>query len=370
MAVEFPGLSVSLAQQTPFPLALELECGPGEVLALVGPSGSGKSTVLRAIAGLHRPTQGLIRCAGETWLDTRQGIAITPQARRVGMVFQAYALFPHLSAVENVLEAMPGRGTENARERALALLAKLHLEGLAHRYPHTLSGGQQQRVALARALAREPRVLLLDEPFSAVDRMTRESLHVELAALRRELAMPVVLVTHDLDDAVMLSDRMLLLSEGRAVQAGSPLALLRRPAGIEAARLLGLRNVFHGEVLAHEPDAGHSILGWQGRRLTIPLCLEHAVGAQVQWYVPADEIRPFSPHATPPEEPLDTPLEGQVLGEQRFSDRRRFELSVSGASLFFEVSHAEAARAGFASGQLLKVHLRGRAVHLMSSVKA
>ena len=182
--------------------------------------------------------------------------------------------------------------------------------------------------------------------------------------------MPVVLVTHDLDDAVMLSDRMLLLSEGRAVQAGSPLALLRRPAGLEAARLLGLRNVFHGEVLAHEASAGRSILGWQGRRLTIPLCLEHAVGAQVQWYVPADEIRPSSPDATPLEEPLDVPVEGQVLNEQRFSDRRRFELSVSGASLFFEVSHADAASADLAGGQRLTVLLRGRAIHLMSSIQA
>lgn len=366
-AASLAGLEARLVQRSPFPFEVELACPPGEILALVGPSGSGKTTILRTLAGLHTPADGYIRCADETWLDTRQGTCLTPQARRVGMVFQSYALFPHLTAEENILEAMPNRRDRSARARARALLAKLHLGGLEQRLPHTLSGGQQQRVALARALAREPRALLLDEPFSAVDRTTRESLHAELASLRRELAMPVVLVTHDLDDAVMLSDRMLLISEGRALQAGSPLTLLRHPAGVEAARLLGLRNVFDGEVLAHEPAAGRSILGWQSRRLSIPLCVEHAVGARVQWYVPVDEVRPFSPDRASEEEPLDNSVEGLLLGEQRLSDRRRFEISVSGASVYFEMSHAEAANADLAVGQGLNVHLHGRAVHLMPS---
>lgn len=369
-AASLAGLEARLAQRSPFPFEVELACPPGEILALVGPSGSGKTTILRTLAGLLTPAEGYIRCAGQIWLDTRQGTRLTPQARRVGMVFQSYALFPHLTAEENVLEAMPDRRDRSARTRARALLAKLHLAGLELRLPQALSGGQQQRVALARALAREPRALLLDEPFSAVDRTTRESLHAELAALRRELAMPVVLVTHDLDDAVMLSDRMLLINDGRALQAGPPLTLLRRPAGVEAARLLGLRNVFDGEVLAHEPATGLSVLGWQGLSLTIPLCAELAIGTRMQWSVPVDEVRPVDPSRARQAERLDNGVQGLVLDEQRFSDRRRFGLSVADTTLFFEMSHAEAASAGLAVGQRLEVHVHGRAVHLMPSTSA
>ena len=181
MAEPVAGLRVSIRQSAPIALDAELACGRGEVLALVGPSGSGKSTVLRCIAGLHTPAEGRIECGGETWLDTARNKSLSTARRRIGMVFQSYALFPHLSALENVLEGMDDPGSPGALERAQELLHKVHLDGLESRRPHQLSGGQQQRVAVARALAREPQVLLLDEPFSAVDRATREKLYGELA---------------------------------------------------------------------------------------------------------------------------------------------------------------------------------------------
>ncbi len=228
-----------LQQAGPIPLDVALSCRPGELLALIGPSGSGKTTVLRSIAGLYRPQTGRVAVGGETWLDTQTGVDLPPQARSVGLVFQDYALFPHLSALDNVRLAML-RHEEPARSRlAASLLARVHLEGLEARRPDQLSGGQRQRVALARALARDPKVLLLDEPFSAVDRMTREPLKEEIAALHRSLDIPMLLVTHDLEEAQALADRICVLHAGTTLQIGTPDEVRLRPKSALVARLMG-----------------------------------------------------------------------------------------------------------------------------------
>lgn len=234
------GLAVKLHQEAPIALDVELCVAPGEILALVGPSGSGKSTTLRAIAGLYAPSGGRIACNGSLWLDHEAGINVPARQRRAGMVFQSYALFPHLTAVENVMEALGDVRPEQRRHQARALLQRLHLGGLEDRRAAALSGGEQQRVAVARALARRPEVLLLDEPFSAVDRVTRRRLRRELMELRRELPMPVILVTHDLDDVVKLADRMCVMHRGRILQTGAVEAVMTRPASATVAELLDL----------------------------------------------------------------------------------------------------------------------------------
>jgi molybdate transport system ATP-binding protein len=285
------GLSVRLRQSAPIPLDAAFDCASGEVLALVGPSGSGKSTLLRMIAGLVDGGEGVVRCGGETWLDTATGVGVPARRRRVGFVFQSYALFPHLSALDNVLEACDPGATRVRREAlARSLLGRVRLTGLEDRRPAELSGGQQQRVAVARALAREPKVLLLDEPFSAVDRATRERLYQELAQLRAELGMPVVLVTHDLDEAMLLADRLCVLSRGRTLQVGEPDQVQARPCSVEVARLLGHRNLFRAQVLQHDAAAGHSVVEWRGRRLLARLQPGFAEGAQVCWVVPSSQV--------------------------------------------------------------------------------
>jgi molybdate transport system ATP-binding protein len=278
------GLDVRIRQAAPIPLDATLACAPGEVLALVGPSGGGKSTLLRAIAGTWRPPSGRVTVGGETWFDAEAGIHVPAHLRRVGMVFQSYALFPHMTALGNVAAALGHlpRGGRDARARAL--LGQVHLTGLEDRLPSALSGGQQQRVAVARALARAPKVLLLDEPFSAVDKATRQRLYREIADLRRGLAMPVILVTHDLDEAMMLADRMTVLHRGRTLQTGTPEEVATRPVSTEVARLVDQRNLFRGTVERHSPDA--TFLRWAGMSLEAAPRPEIPAGEVVDWIVP------------------------------------------------------------------------------------
>lgn len=229
-------LEVMARAQTPIPLEVAFRAEPGELLALVGHSGSGKTTLLRMIAGLWRPDVARVVVAGTPWLDTAARIDLPTHRRRVGIVFQNYALFPHMTAVQNVMAAMNRADPAGAAH----YLDMVNLRGLTDRRPAQLSGGEQQRVALARALARKPQALLLDEPFSAVDRATREKLHAEIIALRVHLSMPVVLVTHDMNEAQLLADRMVVIERGRVVREGTTAQVMADP---EALRAMGIREV-------------------------------------------------------------------------------------------------------------------------------
>jgi molybdate transport system ATP-binding protein len=361
------GLIARLHQDAPIPLDADLVCAPGEVLALVGPSGSGKSTLLRAIAGLYTPLEGRIACGTEVWLDTAAGINLPTARRRIGMVFQNYALFPHLTVLDNVREGMDDPESPQARERAQALLGKVHLDGLESRRPRQLSGGQQQRVAVARALARNPHVLLLDEPFSAVDRATREKLYGELAELRRELNMPVVLVTHDLDEAVMLADRMTLLSHGSALQSGAPLDVMQRPASQEAARLLGVKNLFAGKVLSHHPQADHTVLCWNGHEVKARLQEAWPVGARIAWSLPDGGVL-LMPRGHAPRSEMDNLVDGEVAKLVRLGDRVRVSVALTGTQnerLEMTVPRHIAERYALAEKLPLTLRLRGEHIHLM-----
>jgi molybdate transport system ATP-binding protein len=187
---------------------------PGMTAILWGESGAGKTTILDCIAGLTRPERGEISLEGRTVFSSSRGICLPPQQRRVGFVFQSYALFPHLTAEENVALALPRAD----RRKANALLTRFRIDHLSRRKPPLLSGGERQRLALARALATEPRVLLMDEPFSALDRRTREETHREFLALRGELDMSVILVTHDREEARLLGNRIYELRDGEVVE--------------------------------------------------------------------------------------------------------------------------------------------------------
>jgi ABC-type sulfate/molybdate transport systems ATPase subunit len=219
-----------------FDLALALEV-ERETFALVGPSGAGKTTALRAVAGLVRPGRGRVVLGDEVLFDSERGVDRPPEERRVGLVFQEYALFPHLTVEANV--------RFGGRDRVRELLDRFGIAHLARARPGELSGGERQRVALARALARDPAVLLLDEPMAALDAHTRAGVRAELQELLRELGLPAILVTHDFEDAAALADRVGVLSEGRVLQLGTPDELVAAPADAFVAGFTG-GNLLHG----------------------------------------------------------------------------------------------------------------------------
>ena len=360
------GLRVRLRQEHPIVLDVGFECGAGELLALVGPSGSGKTTVLRCIAGLATPKEGEVTCNGETWLDKHGGAAASPQRRRVGLVFQHYALFPHLDALANVATAMSHLPRGERAGRARALLARVNMEGLEARRPSELSGGQRQRVALARALARDPQALLLDEPFSAVDQLTRRRLRLELAQLRREIRIPMVLVTHDLDEAQLLGDRLSVLHHGRTLQTGDVQEVMNQPASALVARLLDQRNVFTAVISRHDEQRGKTWLDWAGAEIECALATRFAPGDRVDWLVPESHVV-MHRRERPSRGEHENPVRGVARDVVILGGDARVTLDVHGVDtpLTFEVSAHVAARNRVAAGAEVSVSLLADGIHLV-----
>ncbi len=300
-------LIVQLRNKKGIPLDLDFECEAGKVLALVGPSGSGKTTVLRCIAGLFKPDEGLIKSHKKTWFDHKNNISISPQQRHVGMVFQNYALFPHLNVIQNI-----AIGMKNNSLSINELMAMVNLQGLESRMPKTLSGGQQQRVALARALAREPKVLLLDEPFSAVDQVTRRKLRLELLKLIRKLKIPIILVTHDLDEAAMLGDNLCLLHNGSGLQTGLPNEVIRTPKTALVARLMDVRNLFEGTLIEQNETTNTSLVSWAGIQFEAPFQRSFSSKSRINWSIPADKVL-LHRRIKPSRGVNENPLAGQII---------------------------------------------------------
>jgi molybdate transport system ATP-binding protein len=315
-----------------------------ETLALVGPSGAGKSSVLRAIAGLLRPERGRIGLGARPWLDTDAGVDLPPEHRSVGLVFQDYALFPHLDVSRNVGFGGAGRVGE--------LLERFRISHLAHARPADLSGGERQRVALARALARDPAVLLLDEPLSALDAHTRDVVRGELAELLAELRLPTLLVTHDFGDAAALADRVGVVVEGRILQVGMAAELLAAPADAFVASFTGA-NVLRGvarpgvdgltEVVLDAGGSAFSVDGGAGR-----------VGLAVYpWEV-----------ALARAEPADSAV-NHVRGEVRSLVRLGNRVRVRVGPLTAEVTTASAERLALREGEPVVASFKATATRLV-----
>lgn len=313
-----------------FRLEVDLTVEPGQVLGVIGPNGSGKTTLLRALAGLTSVTDGRISL-GEQVLDcSRPDVFVAPEQRPIGYVFQNYRLFPHLSVRDNVAFSPRCRraGRRESRRIADHWLERLHLTDLAGRKPAELSGGQAQRVALARALAADPGLLLLDEPLAALDAKTKLEIRAELRRHLTEFPGPTLLVTHDPLEAMVMTDRLVVIEDGRIVQRGEPAAVARRPATQYVARLVGL-NLYHG------------ILDTNGR-----ITLDGNAGTLVGTHpLPADgasagrvlvAVRPtaIAVHTTPPDHfsPRNV-WTGMVTGLELLTDRVRAQIAGSPSAL-------------------------------------
>ncbi|WP_417550238.1 ABC transporter ATP-binding protein [Methylophaga sp.] len=325
MKTNSPVLQVTIEQSLPMPLKGSFHCESGQLLALVGPSGAGKTSLMRILSGLMHPQQGKVIVDEEIWCDTDNNICLPPQRRHVGMVFQNYALMPHFDAIQNVslpLLHLPKSERLKQAKRWLDHVGLTNAE--QHRKPADLSGGQQQRVAVARALAREPKLMLLDEPFSAVDQMNRQSLYKLLADLRHELAIPIILVTHDLNEARMLADQLVVIDNGQILQQGTPSDIYNAPRNARVADLVGIHNRFVGEWIGPAEQTGQGLLRWRSEALQVtqqPILQVRdkgrlPEGQPVNWVIPSDGIALIKQHEIAQENDFNAEVtESRHLGE-------------------------------------------------------
>lgn len=251
-----PFLTVSFTKPLhSFVLDLNFSLDYDQTLAILGPSGSGKSMTLRMIAGLVKPEKGSIKLEERILLDTTRRINAPPQKRRIGYVFQQYALFPHLTVAANIAYGISSTQSQETRlKKVEQLLTEIHLNEHANRYPSQLSGGQQQRVALARALAAEPDLLLLDEPFSALDEELRSELEALVLRFREVHRVPYILVTHNLEEAYRLCDKLIIIDQGQILQQGDKENMLYSPHTPEVARKLGTKNLWQAQIIEYLPN--------------------------------------------------------------------------------------------------------------------
>lgn len=370
-------LEINIAQTKPMRLHGSFTCTAGELTALVGPSGSGKTSLLRVMAGLLVPQEGTLTVNQQTWLDTNQKICISPQKRKVGMVFQQYALMPHLHALGNVMLALGHLPLGQRKKVAMGWLVKMGLtKAQVLRRPNELSGGQQQRVALARALSREPQLLLLDEPFSAVDQINRQYLYALIAELKRDLNIPIVLVTHDVQEARLLSDQMVIVDQGEILQSGTPASVFAEPRRRRVADLIGVQNRFSGVMTNKSDKPGWADIQWirnlkpetlaqpAGPIIRIPDKGKVKSGMALNWIIPSDSlvVHEHLPSKKDGLELFETELIGlRDLGEWSLG---QFELKVQ-PSRHFKINLSDASRKTLQVGRTYWIEMDASRVYIL-----
>lgn len=328
------------------------------VTGLLGPSGCGKTTVLRCLAGLEHPQHGTIAFDDDLWLDRDQGLHRGPAARHIGFMFQDYALFPHLNVAQNIAYGL--RRSESNQQGKLVheLLLRFGLSGLESRYPHQLSGGQQQRVALARTLAPRPKLLLLDEPLSALDTMLREQMRLELRQLLIDFDVPVFLVTHDRHEASSMADHLIVMDEGRILQSDSTATVFARPASERVARMVGVDNLILGRVLTRTEDEVAVVVG----SVVLHSNANDSVEGAVLVGIRAEEIEIM---------PTDPPLEHRenclsALVCRITSDRGMLRVELDcGFTLIAVLTMRSAKQLNLEIGQKAAVHIPKESLHLI-----
>jgi iron(III) transport system ATP-binding protein len=316
---------------------VSFQIADGELFTLLGPSGCGKTTTLLAIAGFVQPDGGTIACGETTFFDADSGTNVATERRGLGMVFQSYAVWPHMTVTQNVSFALKLRRFERSRiaEKVAETLELVELTDLGKRYPHELSGGQRQRVALARALAYEPSVLLLDEPFSNLDAKLRARTRSWLRSLQRRLGLTTVFVTHDQDEAMAMSDGILVLDRGLVQQIGGPEEIYRRPANRFVAGFVGSSNVLDGVVGAVAGTRTIEVLiGERGQRLLVSDASGRVPEAPVSVAIRPEAVRLLRANGDATPAPGTTNLlDARVTGRTFLGDHYQYEVAVGDVQL-------------------------------------
>lgn len=329
------------------------------VAVLFGLSGSGKTTVLRCLAGLEQLTAGRILFNGDVWADVEQGIMVSPQRRAVGFLFQDYALFPHKTVAQNIAYGMSGRSRAERQIQVAELIEQMQLTGLENRRPQALSGGQQQRVALARALARNPRLLLLDEPLSALDLPTRLRLRMELRTLLHKVGIPVILITHDWSEALYLGDSVVVMAEGGVLQTGSPQEVFTRPTHPAVASLVGVDNLIPGEVVKREAGLAQVQIGAR----TV-VAVDASTDDTTRCYVCIRGENVTLEGQPAPTSSARNHLEGQVVDIQPNGQLDRVVLDV-GVRLVALVTPLAVKELGLVAGSRVTATIKATAIHII-----
>ena len=318
---------------------VSVSIGAGEFFSVLGPSGCGKSTMLRLVAGLEQPDSGTLT------IDGRNMDGVPPYHRPCNMVFQNYALFPHLSVADNVAYGLRNAELDKPERlsRVHKMLAATQLEGMEDRKPDQLSGGQRQRVALARALVRRPKVLLLDEPLAALDKTLREQMQHELRELQQSVGITFVLVTHDQEEALAMSDRIAVMSDGHILQVATPRELYERPNCPQVARFIGDMN-FIGAVTVDVQDAGRSVVEIAGLgRIDF---VEHLPSETVGLYHHV-AIRPEKLVLSEARRQDDVCIRGTIVSSSYWGDQSQFEVEIDGCDTSLTVAaYNQSASAG------------------------
>jgi molybdate transport system ATP-binding protein len=343
-----------------FILDAEFKCR-NEMIVLFGPSGAGKTLTLDCIAGLEHPDAGYISVNDTVYFDSEKNINISPQKRKVGYLFQNYALFPHLTVKENIMFGMSSGENSKELERMLDVF---EIHGLEKRYPSQLSGGQRQRVALARALITQPKILLLDEPFSSIDHTTRVRLRRDLKNIREMSEIPIVLITHNPVEAYTMADTLVVYRHGSIEQIGPPKEIFAKPKSRDVARLVGMNNIFKGKVLDIRED---EVVIQSRKKITAPVMADLKIGEEVTWCIRPDHIMVLWEDRTI----------GKAAAENIFSGRITEILSKGATYLLFidgdfnleiEMPAHAFERLCLEAGRTIKVSLEKPAIHIMRPV--
>ena len=293
--ISVAGLSKTFQTKTDVVHAIRnvsFEVGAGEIVTLLGPSGCGKTTTLRCVAGLEKPSGGCISISDRAVVDVDRSVFVPPHKRDLGMVFQSYAIWPHMDVLENVAYALEGRGLSKTemKSQAMTALATVQMDHLADRPAPRLSGGQQQRVAIARALVGRPQALLFDEPLSNLDAKLRSEMRKELRRLQLQVGLTSIYVTHDQSEALAISDWIILMKDGAIVERGRPVDVYRRPRSVFSAQFLGVTNLFAGTIV-HRDGGAAKVETPQGVLTGVLADPALAAGASVQVSIRPEAIR-------------------------------------------------------------------------------